>query len=191
MNLILQQLQSDHRQLVRVLYHLEREVKAYAGLSPASAGVEKILDILDYIQVYPEIWHHPAEDIIYQVLVAREAKAAEAVADIIAEHEVLELLTENLLAYINQLVSADTANVAHVRTRFIKATGDYINRQLQHMEQEQRRLFPLIEQYVDQQDWAQINVQLKSLQPVSGESGLDIYRSRYQSIASSSAVTAH
>jgi hypothetical protein len=37
MNLIVEQLQADHKQLVRILYHLEREAKAFMGLNRTEA----------------------------------------------------------------------------------------------------------------------------------------------------------
>ena len=191
MNLIIQQLQADHRQLVRILYHLEREVKAYGGFVGGKGKLEKILDILDYIQVYPEIWHHPSEDIIYDVLTKKDAAAAAAVADILAEHEVLELLTENLLDYINQLATADSDNIHGIRMRFIKSTYDFVNRQLHHMEREQQQLFPLIDDCLGHDDWLEIKQRLKSLQPLLEVPLVQAYQSRYQAIASGSALTAH
>ena len=187
MNLIVEQLQNDHRQLVRVLYHLEREVLALSSLGKDRLSLEKILDILDYIQVYPEIWHHPTEDLICEILLQKSIPAPGQLADCMEEHGVLELLTENLHAYIDQLA----AGKLDLRLRFIKAANSYINRQLTHMEQEQKILFPLIENYLDQQDWAVIKERIKTRRPLEDDGRLQQYRNLYRGIASSSAITAH
>ena len=186
MNLIIEQLHHDHKQLVRILYHLERELKAFNGLLKEAANMETILDILDYIQVYPEIWHHPTEDVIYEMLLQKDIPSPELLADALEEHAILELLTENLQANINAAVTDQDFSPA----RFIKSTTVFINRQLQHMEREQKNLFPLAEKYLDKSDWDVIKQRLKSQQQLRQESRLQQYESLYQDIANSNAVTA-
>ena len=187
MNLIVEQLQDDHRQLVRILYHLEREIKALSGMGKADASMEKILDILDYIQVYPEIWHHPTEDLIYEILLQKDIPAPELLANCIEEHGILELLTENLHSYLDQLAAGN----AGVRSRLIKAGSDYVKRQLTHMEHEQNTLFPLMERFMGQEDWEEIKRRLKSIQPPTGTADFERYQHLYRDIARSSPVTAH
>ena len=63
MNHVIEQLQEDHRQLIHVLYNLEREAKACSGLSPEDFSVEAILDIIDYIQVWLGSYPFPAFNI--------------------------------------------------------------------------------------------------------------------------------
>ncbi|MFA7552675.1 MAG: hemerythrin domain-containing protein [Spongiibacteraceae bacterium] len=186
MNLIVEQLQADHKQLVRILYHLEREAKAFMGLNRTEACLETILDILDYVQVYPEIWHHPIEDVIYQVLLEKDAVEASVLADLMAEHETLELLTDNLHLMVNGLTK--TAVVGYQKMRFLKACSHYVTRQLHHMEQEQKLLFPLLASNFGPKDWEEVTLRFKKQQPLD-DSKLQEYTSRYQLIANSSVVT--
>ncbi|MEH6558686.1 MAG: hemerythrin domain-containing protein [Oceanicoccus sp.] len=187
MNHVIEQLQEDHRQLVHVLYNLEREVKACGGLSSENSSMEAILDILDYIQVYPEIWHHPAEDALYEVLLGKDVGAAALVAHLIEEHGVLELLTENLLEYINQIVVSIDAEA--IKMRFIKSTNDYISRQLHHMEQEQLHLFPLIERHLTEGDWLIIKGRLQQQRQSEDGPTLEYYHSFYRKIVNNTPVT--
>lgn len=187
MNLLIEQLRDDHRQLVRILYHLEKEVKAISGLLKVSAKTETILDILDYIQVYPEIWHHPAEDVIFDMLLQKEIPEKQRLLDAMEEHDIMETLTENLHQHLNKAVAGGDFSPA----RFIKSTNDYISRQLQHMEFEQKYLFPLAEEYLQQSDWDSIKEQLKGLQHLVDEPRIKEFTSFYNSLANSSAVTAH
>lgn len=188
MNLILEQLQNDHKQLVRLLYQLEQQVKTYMGLIKASSSLESMLDILDYIQVYPELWHHPTEDIICDVLLEKDISVSGEVADLMAEHDTLELLSENIHEYINQLAVAKYTVIAEKKARFIKASSLYINRQLQHMEKEQEVLFPLFEQRLDSSDWDKIRLRLKDKQKLIDEKQLQQYKTRYYDIANRSAI---
>lgn len=187
MNLIIEQLNQDHRQLVRVLYHLERAIKSLSGLGKPGASLAQILDILDYIQVYPEIWHHPTEDVIYELLLQKEIPNPERLANCIEEHGILELLTENLHSYLDQVAAGNDA----LKLRLIKAGGEYVKRQLDHMEHEQKTLFPLMEQYLDESDWESIRERLKSRQPIDDVRQVERYQTLYRQIAESSAITAH
>lgn len=187
MNLIIEQLNQDHRQLVRVLYHLEQGIKSLSGLTAGKASLERILDSLDYIQVYPELWHHPTEDIIYELLLQKDIPEPQRLADCIEEHGVLELLTENLHSYLDQLAAGDET----VKMRLFKAGGDYVRRQLKHMEHEQKTLFPLMEQYLTADDWETIRQRLKAQQPLSDLPQAQYYQTLYRDIAAASAITAH
>lgn len=187
MRSIFEQLQDDHKQLVRVLYHLEREIKALNGMLADAASIERILDILDYIQVYPEIWHHPVEDVIFATLLEKEVPDAQLLSGAMEEHAVLELLTEKLHHYLNKVAAGDDVSPA----RFIKSTNDYINRQLRHMEFEQKHLFPMAEAYLCVEDWDKIESSLKGQQQLLEEPRLQQFATRYQSIVNSSPVTAH
>lgn len=187
MNLIVEQLQNDHRQLVRVLYHLDREIKALHGLGGCKANLAAILDQLDYIQVYPELWHHPTEDVIAGLLLQKNIPEAEWLASCMEEHQVLELLTENLHSYLDQFAAGNS----HVRSRLIKAGTDYVKRQLTHMEHEQHCLFPLMERYLQAEDWAQIKAHIKSMRPSAEDERVQHYQLLYRDIARLSPVTAH
>ena len=188
MNLLIEQLRDDHKHLVRILYHLEKEVKAISGLLKTDIpSIETVLDILDYIQVYPEIWHHPTEDVIFEILLQKEIPEAQLLADAMEEHGVLEMLTENLHQHLNMAVAGSDFSPA----RFIKSTNDYINRQLRHMEFEQKHLFTLAEQYLQAEDWDAIKERLKDQQHLLDEPRLQEYSSFHNSIANSCAVTAH
>ena len=187
MNSILAQLHEDHKRLVRVLYHLEQEAKAIAGLSPKKGCLETVLDILDYVQACPEVWHHPTEDIIYEALLQKDGVDTQLLADALNEHEVLVLLTENLHERIHQLLAGSGSGAA----RFAKAANDYVNHQLRHMEFEQKHLFPLMESRLDQKDWQQISATIKSQSSASKNARLQEFSAVYRNISESSALTAH
>lgn len=194
MNQVLKQLQADHWQIMRVLYHLTSEVKNYGGFGgpaiPAKTQLTTIIDILDYIQMYPEVWHHPAEDIILEVLLEKDPEAAEVLAEMLEEHEIFEVLTENLHSYINHLASGDCENPAKMKTRFIMAASDYVSRQLSHMAQEQKLLFPLVEKHLQGSDWDIIKTRIKQLNSGTDEINerLRYYQSRYRAITTDTAA---
>lgn len=187
MNPIIEQLENDHRQLVRVLYHLDRDIKSLHRQNQSKPNLAAILEHLDYIQVYPELWHHPAEDLIAGRLLEKDIPESSWLASCMEEHEVLEILTENLHSYLDQYAAGNTA----VRSRLIKAGGEYVRRQLSHMENEQLCLLPLMKKYLQAEDWEQIKSQLMYLQHGEGHEALKHYQARSREIARLSPITAH
>ena len=188
---IVDQLHTDHKQLVRVLYHLEREIKALCGIDGDLLNLESIVNALDYIQVFPEIWHHPAEDIIYKVLREKNLIDGDTINAIIDEHSVLEALTVHLHQLFEQVVrEGGSEGVSRMRLKLLKAVGDYVRRQLRHMDREQELLFPMIEQYLKSEDWDLIKQQIKETSQIEG-GDFKQYQALYCEIASQSAVTAH
>lgn len=187
MNLITEQLQQDHKQLMKVLYHLDREITSLSLKTQQRCG-DKVLEILSYIQVYPELWHHPAEDIIFSALLENNTNQTAIIQQTIDEHEILALLTEQLLHHLSQWVSGASLSPS----RLIKSCRDYIDRQLQHIQTEQEIIFPLLSE-LDTQQRLTIKQQLKQHQPNwQGEVvPTEQMNQTYQNIVSSHIMTAH
>ena len=61
MNLIIDRLLQDHKQMTKVLFHLGREVREFCN-TRQQGSLDSILEIIDFIRVYPEVWHHPIEE---------------------------------------------------------------------------------------------------------------------------------
>ena len=71
MHPIFLQLETDHQRMQRMLYDLNHQIESYFGLHDAPADVDAMMRCLDYIQIYPEVWHHPVEDIIFRQLLTK------------------------------------------------------------------------------------------------------------------------
>jgi hemerythrin-like domain-containing protein len=187
MNLMVQYLAQDHKQFIEVLYHLEREVKAYGGLTANAPSLDKILDILDYIKVYPQIWHHPIEDIIYETLLSKDIPSPKVVADLMEEHAILDMLTD----YLHQIFNAMSQGHEEPVVKLVKKTSELIHRQLKHIKDEQNVFFPLLEQYLTSEDWDAIQRRLEGQINTAGEVKWQEYKSLYRNIVSGSALTAN
>ena len=189
MNLLLDQLKADHRQMVTLLYHLGAEVKAICGMSRRRPDLDRILEVIDYIQTYPQVWHHPVEDCIYAEImdhgVSIDHPDYRLVLQLHHDHETLEILTE----YLHELYSKKIVGEPIPAARLVKTTEDYIRRQLQHIELEQLKVWPLIDQYVDQQGWDRIR---ENVNAQTGREGDLVagFRHQYHSIQASSMYTA-
>jgi Hemerythrin HHE cation binding domain len=83
--MIIERLSQEHRNIERLLAVLERELEVFdRGDRP---DYEVIRAVISYFEVYPEVYHHPQEDLVFAKLKTRDPAAAAKVGDLAREHE--------------------------------------------------------------------------------------------------------
>ena len=88
---IIQQLIRDHRNMARLLDVLQEELERYRQTK--SADFEILSRIVDYVRNFPELRHHPREDLIFRHLEYRDPAGARQAEAILAEHWEMAALT--------------------------------------------------------------------------------------------------
>lgn len=148
---ILQKLNSDHKNIAKILYCFRAQIKEYED-PEVEPSLTQIMNILDYISTVPERWHHPVEDIVFKRLLEKHPPHPEQIRSVLREHEDLERLTQELKSAFEQ-VSLDIAvPVSHL----YKTAHIYLSRQMLHLDAEESVLFPMAEEYLEENDWADI-----------------------------------
>ena len=93
---VIWKLRDDHRKLARLMDLIAREVRVFdAGDLP---DYELVSNILDYTQNYPDLYHHPVEDLVLAKLRLRDPDAAANIGELDKEHEKLGALTRRFAA---------------------------------------------------------------------------------------------
>jgi hemerythrin-like domain-containing protein len=83
--MIIERLSQEHRNIEKLLAILERELEVFdRGDRP---DYEVIRAVISYFEVYPEVYHHPQEDLVFARLRTRDPAAAAKVGDLAREHE--------------------------------------------------------------------------------------------------------
>jgi hemerythrin-like domain-containing protein len=81
--MIIELLSREHRNIETLLTVLERELEIFdRGDRP---DYEIIRAIISYFEVYPEVYHHPQEDLVFAKLKIRDPAAAAKVGDLARE----------------------------------------------------------------------------------------------------------
>lgn len=165
MHPILSRLESDHHRMLKLLYTLNGEVGKFYGLHRGKASVDTILGILDYIQVYPEQWHHPIEDIIFDQLLQHPQADQAAITAVLQDHQRLESLSNRLAQIFGDLQMAhNTAGLSVIRL-----CKHFYTRQISHIHDE-RRLFADAQTILDADAWNAIETEVdRYLGEVAGE----------------------
>jgi hemerythrin-like domain-containing protein len=148
--MIIDQLRQEHRNIEKLLLVMEREVSVFdRGERP---DYEVIWAVIAYFQVYPDAYHHPQEDLVFNKLKARDPVAAVKIGDLAAEHR---RGAEHLrrVAHAVESVLMDQEILRHTVDDIIR---DFIGYERRHIAMEERDFFPAAAEALQPQDWAEI-----------------------------------
>ncbi|MGB8568716.1 MAG: hemerythrin domain-containing protein [Pseudolabrys sp.] len=83
--MIIERLSREHRNIEMLLAVLERELEIFdRGSRP---DYEVIRAIISYFELYPEVYHHPQEDLVFAKLKLRDPTAAAHRAPAASHHD--------------------------------------------------------------------------------------------------------
>ena len=148
--MIIERLSREHRNIEKLLAILERELEEFdRGDRP---DYEVIRAVISYFEVYPEVYHHPQEDLVFAKLRARDPAAAAKVGDLAREHQKgAERLRRVAHAIENVLADRDI-----LRKNVDIVVRDFIEHERRHMMMEDRDFFPAALKALEPRDWTEI-----------------------------------
>ena len=148
--MIIELLSREHRNIERLLAVLERELELFErGERP---DYEVIRAIISYFEVYPEVYHHPQEDLVFARLKTRDPAAAARVGDLAREHK----KGSDRLRRVAQAVESVLMDQEVLRETVHATIRDFIEHERRHMMMEDRYFFPAALEALKPQDWTEI-----------------------------------
>ncbi len=148
MHPLAKRLREDHRHLTRVLDFLESRIEALGRAQ--EVDFDLMLDAMTYITEFPNRLHHPVEDVLFAQLADRDAGAAAACREQIAEHE---RLFHDSAAFYGLLEAVQMDEATLTRDRLLADGRAFIAAQRAHLSREEGELLPLAERVLDPADW--------------------------------------
>ena len=144
-------LRLEHRNLSHLLGLIEDQVAA----ADAGAPLDKNLLGLawEYFSDYPDLGHHPKEDLVYELLSKRDPGSCAGLKNLTSEHVRLRELTRAFGEAVRRLREAPQSAEPAVR----EVIRDFTRRYRQHMGEEDERFFPLAEQKLSRDEWAALD----------------------------------
>jgi hemerythrin-like domain-containing protein len=144
-------LRLEHRNLSQLLGLIEDQVAA------ADAGAPLDRDLLslawEYFSDYPDLCHHPKEDLVYELLSRRDPGSCAGLKNLASEHVRLHELTETFGEAVRRL--REEPQVAEPGAR--EVIREFTQRYRQHMRDEDERFFPLAERQLSGDEWATLD----------------------------------
>src|ERR1700752_557918 len=148
--IIIERLSREHRNIEMLLAVLERELEIFdRGDRPE---YEVIRAIISYFELYPEVYHHPQEDLVFAKLKIRDPAAAAKVGNLALEHQ---KGTERLRR-VAEAVDGVLADREILRQNVDNIVRDFIESERRHIMMEDRDFFPAALKALKPQDWTEI-----------------------------------
>jgi hemerythrin-like domain-containing protein len=148
--MIIERLSREHRNIERLLGVLERELEIFdSGDRP---DYEVIRAIISYFELYPELYHHPQEDLVFAKLKLRDPAAAAKVGNLALEHQ----KGAERLRRVAQAVDSVLAGREILRQNVDNIVRDFMESERRHIMMEDREFFPAALKALQPQDWTEI-----------------------------------
>ena len=150
MHPLLERLHRDHVNLARLLDLLERELNAfYAG---EESDFDLKVELLEYVECYAELIHHPTEDRIFEAARDRLEGKQDLLDKLHQQHGSLVGLTRKFRRNLEGVMQG-----AVIGREELEIEGrEYIALQRQHMNWEELDLFPALSLLLSDEEWERI-----------------------------------
>ena len=174
---IIDQLGRDHRNLRLLLDILEEEMDAYRKGGVPDFDLLRL--VAEYTLHYPDLVHHPRENIIFERLLMRDPGARAVIGDLVEEHRRLGELTRRFTAAISNAAR----DVQLPREWLDSLAKEYLLANRLHMQGEEARFIPRAMEVLTDDDWTAIHKRLEEADdPVFGGKVADSYKHLHERI---------
>lgn len=147
----IEQLQLDHRNMTRLLGLLQSELEA--SRAGDTLDFDLLGSVMEYTLHYPDLCHHPKEDLVFRRMLLRDPTAGARVGDLLKEHAHLAELTRQFAAALHNREH----DVEMPRAWFDKLLETYITAGRRHIAEEEHSFFPLAMVTLSDSDWDEID----------------------------------
>lgn len=160
-------IRKEHRNMSRLLDLLDSQVDLFEnGIRP---DYELMKEIIDYFLTFPDLYHHPKEDLIFRKIKRRAPDVAETLFDLEDEHEkVSGRLHEFTRAVVNVMMEVEMP-----RDSFVSVARKFIEGERKHIAEEEAHFLPLAVDTLTNEDWAEVDKAVADIKdPLHGEATL-------------------
>ncbi len=179
MRSVIDQLQEDHINVTRLLNLLEREINAIRG---GKANYEIMQDVMHYMTHYPDLFHHPKEDLVFQHLMQRDRNIRDVLEQLLSEHQDLIDSGRTFLQALSQI----DGDIKGLEADIEESGRHYVEDLRRHMAIEDGKIFPLARLMLTERDWAAIDEEMGQFEdPLFGRAIGDEYRRLFELIVTS------
>jgi hemerythrin-like domain-containing protein len=176
---VIRVLRREHANMFTLINTLQAHINAFARDEKPDYDV--IRAVLNYFRSFPDLYHHPKEDLVFARLQARHPASAGRIGDLRRQHEDLAASSRELAEGIAAVL--DEAEVS--RDSIISWARDFITLQLEHMEMEEKLFFPNALRHLTATDWRELEAVMTDQEdPLFGEDVQQPFEDLYRKILS-------
>lgn len=148
---VLDQLVEDHHHLRTLLRYLREQISHYDDPS-VETDLPCVMEALDYLHGYPQVYHHPLEDAAFDDLEERAIGDAAVIEKIRSQHHELEQETAAVRQLFEAIYNDQVVPVSRLKETFNR----YLDMQFRHLQTEDEEIFPVMADAFSASDWERI-----------------------------------
>lgn len=169
--MMLERIRREHGYMVRLLAMLNKKLVKLRNEEAINYGVLK--DIIDYLSEHSEKTHHPKEDLIYNYYLRVYGEQKE-IDNLEKEHEELATTTHEFLDTVSMILQDAVVPL----DLFANQLEEFIVAQKQHLNMEEQKILPLINETFTTKDWQVVEGEWGEQidDPVFGDTIADQYK---------------
>ncbi|MGI9388266.1 MAG: hemerythrin domain-containing protein [Methyloligellaceae bacterium] len=145
-------IRSEHSSIAFLLGLLERQTELIE--KTGQPDLQLVTEITDYFRSFPDLYHHPKEDLVLRRLRKRAAGLDTQIDELEADHH---KLSNQLHEFSRTVVALLVDPSPMTRANFLQAARSFIEREREHMAIEERFFFPAAEKWLTDKDWMEID----------------------------------
>lgn len=171
---VVSELHQDHVNLSKLLEILDKKIlKLKEGDQP---NINLMADVIGYIATYAEGYHHPREDKLYAYFHGKNNQLDEVMKECEDAHVNLKGYAHALLETIDGVLHDAVVPMGD----FIGKLEDFVLNEKAHLDFEETKVFPLLNEIATNADWKKVEKQLPVEEdPLFGEKRTEEYKSLY------------
>ena len=151
---VINELDRDHKNISRLLSLMDKQIAALTRNE--KTDFQAMADIMYYMTHYPDLFHHPREELVFTRLEKRSAEAARLIKELRYEHQLLSESGADLFDSIKQAINDQLVE----RELLVTKAHGYSAMLLDHMRKEDAGIFPLAQVLLAPEEWAAINQEM-------------------------------
>ena len=146
---LMRALLAEHRHMATVMQLFAEQLKSIESGDLVDTHV--VYEIMDYMLTWPDRFHHPREDLIYGRVAELDTKAADQVDTLQRDHDHTAKRGASVLQDIRRWRAGEASGAV-----VVKSGRAYIDHIYEHMNVEEKLVFPHIESVLTTQDWREL-----------------------------------
>ena len=146
---LLRALYAEHRHIATVMRLFSEHLDAIEAGELVDTHV--VYEIMDYMVTWPDRFHHPREDLIYGRVAELDAAAGDSVDSLQRDHDYMAKAGQEVLRNIQLWRDGELTG-----GMLVNGGRAYVQHMYEHMNSEEKLVFPQIEGVLSAADWAEL-----------------------------------
>ncbi len=146
---LLKALYAEHRHIANVMRLFNEQLDAIEAGELVDTHV--VYEIMDYMVTWPDRFHHPREDLIYGRVAELDVAVADSVDSLQRDHDYMAKTGQEVLRNIQLWRDGELGGGV-----LVKSGRAYIQHMYEHMNSEEKLVFPQIEGVLGAGDWVEL-----------------------------------